>query len=79
MVPNDIRTLLTNRTKLNPPDDKSMVSKDSVKLDMIAEYMHRFEQKNWAAVVKLVVQHAGPVLTGPFKQFNDVAALVGFS
>lgn len=42
----------------------------------ILAYMSRFEQKNWASVVRLVVEFAGPVLTGPFSKLNDPKYLV---
>lgn len=35
-------------------------------------YLARFEQKNWAGVVKLVVGYAGPCLRGKLSVHNDL-------
>ena len=45
---------------------------------MMQEYKSRFSQKNWAGVVRLVVEAAGPCLTGALQEFNDLDYVVSY-
>lgn len=51
---------------------------EGTNIDMMQEYKSRFSQKNWAGVVRLVVEAAGPCLTGALQEFNDLDYVVSY-
>ncbi|KAI3003273.1 hypothetical protein CBS147346_5413 [Aspergillus niger] len=58
------RDVTVVKQQLKLPTDKKQVSEEGADLEAMYTYLARFEQKNWAGVVKLVVGYAGPCLRG---------------
>lgn len=58
--------------KTLPPTGFQLCDKFKVEI-----YMARFNYENWSRLVKFVIDHAGPCLTGPMAQFNNMIGSEG--
>ncbi|RAK90076.1 hypothetical protein BO79DRAFT_262547 [Aspergillus costaricaensis CBS 115574] len=66
------RDVTVVKQQLKLPTDKKQVSVEGADLEAMYTYLARFEQKNWAGVVMLVVGYAGPCLRGELSAYNDL-------